>query len=202
MREEELNNLEKIASLPARLEPAAWEDLPDLGLYMDQVTGYLNRLLRPFSLEGEGTLTPSMINNYVKSGHISRPVNKKYSREQISALYMLCSLKNTLSIPDAAALIYFMTTQDGTAAAHDRFVEGQARAIAAVGEQFCQLPQEPDMQRLTALAMDLVQRACAERLAAEALIAHMLIRDDAKMARMREEAEAAHKEAAKAPKES
>ena len=97
---------EKIAEMLGGMETVAWEEMPDLGLYMDQVTSFLNRLLRPFTLgRDDAPLTPSMINNYVKSGHISRPSKKKYCREQLAALYMLCSLKKNLSITDAAALI-------------------------------------------------------------------------------------------------
>ena len=96
----EENNLKKLAELINHPDLADWEELPDIGLYMDQVTGLLNRKLAPFTMgRDEAPLTPSMINNYVKSGHISRPRKKKYSREQLAALYMLCSLKRTFPSP-------------------------------------------------------------------------------------------------------
>ena len=102
------NKLKKQAQALSRIAPPRFEELPDLGLYMDQVTGYLNRHLSPLAPAGEeAPLTPSMINNYVKNGHIDRPTQKKYGREQLSALYMLCSLKSNLSIPDAATLVSF-----------------------------------------------------------------------------------------------
>lgn len=178
---EEKDTLQIMAELSGRLDMSAFQELPDLGLYMDQVTGYLNRRLKEFSLSGDDApLTSSMINNYVKSGHISRPTHKKYSQEQIAALYMLCSLKNDLSIPDAAALIWFMTAQDGSAEAYDRFIAAQKEALERVGEKFRALPAEPAAADLVALAMDMAQRACAERLAAEALITHLLIEEDAR----------------------
>ena len=84
---EKENGLERVARLLAAVSGAAFEDLPDLGLYMDQVTGYLNKHLGALSLSREeAPLTPSMINNYVKNGHIARPTQKKYSREQLAAL--------------------------------------------------------------------------------------------------------------------
>lgn len=171
--------LEKMAALADALSGDGFDDLPDLGLYMDQVTGYLNRRLRGLTVGGEESpLTPNMINNYVKSGHISRPVHKKYSREQIAALYMLCSLKKNLSIPDAAALIYFMTEEDGPRGAYERFAAGQREAMAAVCARIRALPGTRSNEDLTALAADLIQHACAERLAAEALIAYMTVNDD------------------------
>lgn len=185
---EKENSLQQIAALLARVDGACFTDLPDLGLYMDQVTGYLNKQLGALSLSREeAPLTPSMINNYVKNGHIARPMQKKYSREQLAALYMLCSLKNNLSITDAAALIYFLTEEHGMDVAYNHFVAEQkenARALAA------QLADLSEGDALADLALELALRACAERLAAEALIAHLIEKDDAKMAKAREAAEA------------
>ena len=188
----EENNLKKLAALIAHLDLSDWESLPDVGLYMDQVTGLLNRKLSPFTMgRDEAPLTPSMINNYVKSGHISRPKRKRYSREQLAALYMLCSLKGNLSITDAAALIYFLTEQEGAGDAYTRFVSLQKESLLRVEEQLATLPQDPDMTELTELALVLAQNACAARLAAEAVISYLIVKDDANMARRRAEAEAA-----------
>lgn len=170
-----------IAELLGSAETVAWEELPDLGLYMDQVTGFLNRLLRPFTLgRDDAPLTPSMINNYVKSGHISRPAKKKYSREQLAALYMLCSLKKNLSITDAAALIYFLTAQDGARGAYERFAACQTETMEQVKDGFTALGETPTEEQLTDLALDLVLHSCAERLAAEAIISGLILRDDSR----------------------
>lgn len=75
-------------------QPMDWEQIPDLGLYKDQVITYIERLYAP--LYGEAAsrlLTPSMINNYVKMGVIARPEGKKYGREQLAMLTMLVVLK-------------------------------------------------------------------------------------------------------------
>ncbi len=171
-------------------EAVGWDELPDIGLYMDQVTGYLNRLLSPLSPGREDApLTPSMINNYVKSGHIARPVMKKYSREQLAALYMLCSLKKNLSITDAAALIYFLTGQGGSRRAYSRFVERQRRTAEEVNRQIEALGPDPTDEVMTDLALELVQRACAERLAAESLISQLILRDDTRRAQREARAE-------------
>ena len=79
-----------------------WDTLPDIDLYMDQVIGYLNRQLKNQGKDDreEGQiLTPSMINNYVKSGLVTHPDRKKYVREHLAQLYMLCSMKQILNIP-------------------------------------------------------------------------------------------------------
>jgi len=85
-------------------EPISWSRLPELDLYMDQVITLMSKELEPFSLEGERLLTPSMINNYVKDGVLPRPNQKKYGREHLSRLLMICLLKSVLSLPEKARL--------------------------------------------------------------------------------------------------
>lgn len=86
-------------------EPVVWEMIPDLGLYMDQVVTYIEQQLEP--LYGErvnGIITPSMINNYVKSGLIRRPQGKKYYREHLAMLMMLVFLKPVTSMDTFARM--------------------------------------------------------------------------------------------------
>ena len=89
-----------------RYRPMQWEQIPDLGLYMDQVVTFITRVYEP--LYGEDIhsyLSPSMINNYVKSKLIPRPTGKKYSREQIALLTMIVALKQTSSMEDIRRML-------------------------------------------------------------------------------------------------
>ena len=156
-------------------EATAWDSLPDIELYMDQITGYLNRQLRMQSRDDKDEaqlLTSSMINNYVKSGLVSRPTQKRYDREQLAQLYMLCSMKQILSIPDAAALIRYLTSEEHTISeVYDSFIRDQHdinEGVAAVLEQVSGVNSEYDLLKV---AMGLVLNAAAERLAAERIIA-------------------------------
>ena len=79
------------------LRPAPWDLIPDLGLYMDQVITYVERQCSVLYRNGERVLTPSMVNNYVKIGLVGRPVDKKYGREQLAQLLMICVLKQATS---------------------------------------------------------------------------------------------------------
>ncbi|MDD2533377.1 MAG: DUF1836 domain-containing protein [Eubacteriales bacterium] len=85
--------------------PPGWENLPDLGLYMDQVVTYLEQTCRSYFVDGRVFITPSMINNYVKSGVISRPTGKKYNRELLAQLIMLCILKPASSLDELRLLL-------------------------------------------------------------------------------------------------
>lgn len=98
-----------IRSILAPLEgyrPIPWAQIPDFGLYMDQVVTFISRVYEPLYGAGlRGSLSPSMINNYVKSRLIPRPTGKKYSREQIALLLMIVALKQTCSMEDIRRML-------------------------------------------------------------------------------------------------
>jgi len=85
--------------------PVAWDLIPDLGLYMDQVITFIERQCKELFMEGDRIFTPSMVNNYVKIGLIDRPVAKKYGREQLAQLLMICVLKQSISAEDMKSLV-------------------------------------------------------------------------------------------------
>lgn len=82
-----------------------YEDLPAVALYRDQVLGFVEKALEPLltCIDGE-PLTPSMINNYVKLGLIAPPRKKRYGREHIARLIVICVFKQVLSIQTIATL--------------------------------------------------------------------------------------------------
>ena len=159
-----------------------WETLPDIDLYMDQVIGYLNRQLKNQGKDDreEGQiLTPSMINNYVKSGLVTHPDRKKYVREHLAQLYMLCSMKQILNIPDASELIRRLSDDGhGIREVYDSFISDQHainEGIALVIEQADAVSSEYDLMRI---AVGLVLNATAERIAAERIIALLRANDE------------------------
>ena len=172
---EDAEALKRWAQEYRNFKAAEWDALPDIELYMDQITGYLNRQLRaqsrPEKDDGQ-VLTPSMINNYVKSGMITRPSQKRYDREQLAQLYMLCSMKQILAIPDAAALIHHMTSDGHTMSeVYDGFVRDQQEINAGVAAVLGEIDAVSSEYDLLKVAAGLVLNAAAERLAAERIIA-------------------------------
>ena len=87
-----------------------WELLPDIGLYMDQVITLMDRTFSPALPKGE--MTKSMVNNYVKVGMIPRPVGKKYDREHLAMLLMICVFKQALSMESISRLLSFLCERD------------------------------------------------------------------------------------------
>jgi len=78
----------------------AWEAIPNFGLYMEQVVTLLKEYIDylPPELKDEQIVTPSAINNYVRTKVMPEPDKKKYYRIHIAYLIMICTLKQTLSI--------------------------------------------------------------------------------------------------------
>ncbi|MCH4238968.1 MAG: DUF1836 domain-containing protein [Oscillospiraceae bacterium] len=82
-----------------------WDRFPDIYLYMDQVLTFMENQLHLFKQDSNSLLTSSMINNYVKDGVLPRPEKKKYNRDHLVRLTILCLLKQVLSIPDIHILL-------------------------------------------------------------------------------------------------
>ena len=75
-----------------------WEELPQIDLYMDQLLSVLENYLMIFSDEDSKIITSTMVNNYVKQKIIQPPVKKKYNRNHISFLYVICILKKLMGL--------------------------------------------------------------------------------------------------------
>ena len=73
----------------------AYEESPEVGLYLEQTIKYVNRYLAPFQ---EMALTASMVSNYVKKGVIPGPVKKQYGRDQIACLLFVVVAKVAMSM--------------------------------------------------------------------------------------------------------
>ena len=67
-----------------------YAQIPDVGLYLEQVVRYVNTHLAPL---GEPELTISMVSNYVKQGLISSPIKKSYTAEHLARLMFIAVVK-------------------------------------------------------------------------------------------------------------
>lgn len=86
------------------------EDIPNIDLYMDQVTTFMEEQLKSSKRYPEDkVLTKTMINNYAKNNLLPPPVKKKYSKEHILVLIFIYYFKNILSIKDIENLLGPMT---------------------------------------------------------------------------------------------
>ena len=94
---------EEIANSIRNFRLPRYEEIPDVGLYLEQTAKYINGFLEPLP---ESTLTASMISNYVKKRLIASPLRKQYSREQIAYLIFIALAKNILSLDALSNMVH------------------------------------------------------------------------------------------------
>ena len=81
-------------------------DIPNIALYMDQVTTFIDENLTSTKRhDDDKLLTKTMINNYTKAGLLPPPEKKKYSKDHILMLVLIYYFKNFISISDAKTLL-------------------------------------------------------------------------------------------------
>lgn len=102
-----------------------WEELPNIDLYMDQVVSlieeHLTNLVSSKDDKDDKVITKTMINNYVKHGILTPPVNKKYSKAHLAKLIVICILKQVYSINDIDSLITLAIETSGIEVSYNKF---------------------------------------------------------------------------------
>lgn len=95
------------------------EDIPNIDLYMDQVTTFMEEHLKSSKrFDDDKILTKTMINNYTKNNLLPPPVKKKYTKEHMLLLIFIYYFKNFLSISDIKSILdpvseKFFQAEDG-----------------------------------------------------------------------------------------
>ena len=86
--------------------------LPDLDLYVDQITTFLTRhLSKTTRFEDDKIMTKTMINNYTKNHLLPPPDRKKYSRDHILLMIFIYYFKNFLPISDIQTILGPLTNK-------------------------------------------------------------------------------------------
>ncbi len=81
-------------------------DIPNIDLYMDQVTTFMDEHLETTKrFDNDKLLTKTMINNYTKNDLLPSPVKKKYSKDHMYLLAFIYYLKSFLSIRDVQHIV-------------------------------------------------------------------------------------------------
>lgn len=90
----------------SRIDYIKPEDIPNIDLYMDQVTTFMEEQLASSKRYPEDKiLTKTMINNYAKNNLLPSPEKKRYSKEHLLLLIFIYYFKNILSINDIQTLL-------------------------------------------------------------------------------------------------
>lgn len=96
------------------------DEIPDVGLYLEQVTRYVNQSLMGC---GVSPITASMVSNYVKQRLIPHPEKKAYSVEAIAYLMFVACVKSVAAMEDIRLLIGIQRETYSLPAAYNYFCE-------------------------------------------------------------------------------
>lgn len=121
--------MEKIARSLAGLHLPRYQELPQMGLYLEQTATYINEALAPLE---NVHLTSSMVSNYVKHDLIASPKKKLYSRQQIAELVFIAVSKNVLSLDDLCEALKLQRSNYDTETAYNYMVDELENVLAYV----------------------------------------------------------------------
>jgi DNA-binding transcriptional MerR regulator len=110
-------------------------DIPNIDLYMDQVTTFMDaQLASTKRYDEDKILTKTMINNYAKNNLLPPPVKKKYTKEHVLVLIFIYYFKNILSIKDIEAILKPITDHS--------FSAENSIDMTALYEEICAMEKE------------------------------------------------------------
>ncbi|MBM6750374.1 DUF1836 domain-containing protein [Mediterraneibacter glycyrrhizinilyticus] len=111
------------------------EEIPNINLYMDQVTTFMDEQLASTKrYDDDKILTKTMINNYAKNHLLPPPVKKKYSREHVLILIFIYYFKNILSIKDIETVLKPLT---------EKYFSGESSMdLASIYREICEIEQD------------------------------------------------------------
>lgn len=102
----------------------AWKEIPDIGLYMDQVIALLGQYLDFIPIEDakDKPVTPTTINNYVRLKVMPAPEKRKYYRVHIAFLIMIFTLKQGISLNGLQQLLPSTADEEETRTFYTSYV--------------------------------------------------------------------------------
>ncbi len=120
---------EQMKTVIRRFRLPRYEEIPDVGLYLEQVVKYIGEFCQP--LAGV-QLTSSMVSNYVKKGLVSNPVKKQYDRDQIAYLLFIAIAKSVLPLDHIQTMIELQLKSYPKPVAYNYFCREMENIIQAV----------------------------------------------------------------------
>lgn len=132
----------------------SYKEIPDVGLYLDQVVKYINIFLCDFP---EMQITSSMVSNYVKSKLIDSPYKKTYNRKQIADLIFIAITKTVLSMNHIRISLQQLHEIEGDNG-YDTFISKMNHVLHHFNEQTI------DIQNASNHALDNIIVACAHKM--------------------------------------
>ena len=112
----------------ARLRLPRYAQIPDIGLYLEQVVSYVNSFLAPL---GEPGLTTSMVSNYVKQRLVPAPRKKLYAADHLARLMFIAVVKPVVPLDGLRLMFDIQGEGCPLPAAYDYFCDEFERMLRA-----------------------------------------------------------------------
>ena len=176
----------------------ALSDIPEIDLYMDQVTTLFEKKLYPLKRDEEDKImTKTMINNYAKAKIFPPVKSKKYNKEQIILLELIYNLKQNLTLTDIDR-VFTPIIEDGKKEEkalasienlYDNFLRLKKDQLKAFETQFDQLRKDitekskelegknKDLNELILMVFILTSGANAQKRMAEKIIDNFFMKE-------------------------
>ncbi len=104
------------------IEDVTTEKIPNIDLYMDQVTTFIEDSLKGYKRTDEQKIiTKTMVNNYTKDKILLPPDKKKYNKNHLISLIIIYHLKSILSINDIGLIL--KDSQNDIEEIYDKFLK-------------------------------------------------------------------------------
>lgn len=147
MTENEKEMMNSIFAKIAELDYIKPDEIPNIDLYMDQVTTFMeDNLASTKRHDDDKILTKTMINNYAKNDLLPPPVKKKYSKEHVLLLIFIYYYKGIIPMNEIQTLLKPLT---------DRYFQnGQVFGLESVYKEVVVLEKE----QLEDLKKDVVEK--------------------------------------------
>ncbi len=140
---------------PRHISLPGWEEIPMEDLYMEQVNTFVNQCLPDFATGNRAALTPTMINNYVKSRVIPAPIKKKYKRETVAMLIVIVTLKPLFNIQEIGEIIQSVIRDHPVDVAYEFYRNTLQNAFRRVAEN-----KPPEIHYQDDYKLGLIENVC------------------------------------------
>ena len=127
---------EHLSSSIIGLHLPRYQEIPGVGLYLEQTVKYINECLAPLTDEA---ITTSMVSNYVKRDLVDNPTKKQYNREQIAYLLFIAVVKNVLSMDEIRLIITIQKDSYSSEVAYNYFCSELENILAYIFGQKLEL---------------------------------------------------------------
>lgn len=133
-----------------------YKDLPDFGIYSEQLVEIVNKALEAM-FDKDNKLTKSMVNNYVKHKIMPSPIKKRYFRNHIVYCIVITVFKNNLSIAEIDGGILHELKKSSIEESYNYFCD-KIESVMSLIIDILEKQDDPDTKMTATIDVDLDKR--------------------------------------------